>query len=290
MAELNSESYVLWSCATGGVPGADQTSGGALLRGFIYFYVPKFPEGYTTEYIAVLNDGTSAPLGDGAVAMKISIKGLGLVPGNEACVEVNTVDGTALSQLILVATPPQPEPEPEPEPLIPAVEMTRWHLVFRGDPVEGQLSPNFRLDGGSMINLLGQKPHLDFPTPSIVYGSDKTVKLFPTDYNRILRVSSHVFVASVDENPDPWVAYGLSRVGHTKVFAQEAYPVRYHPGYQHTQIQSNLELFVPAGEGHDAVDKGVMPIITNLSSKALELRGIDAFITISVLNSTKKQQ
>lgn len=97
---------IMWSSAIGQVPGARQDATGAILHGYVYFAVPKIPNAISERwYVTLSGDPKEYPLGGGEVSDRITIKGLGLTAGNEASVEINTIDGVAaVSSIIRVTT------------------------------------------------------------------------------------------------------------------------------------------------------------------------------------------
>lgn len=97
---------IMWSSAVGQVAGAEQDASGGILHGYVYFAVPKIPNAISERwYVTLTGDPTEYPLGDGTVANKVTISGLGVTADKEASVKIDSVDGvSAVSSIIRVTT------------------------------------------------------------------------------------------------------------------------------------------------------------------------------------------
>lgn len=97
---------IMWSSAVGQVAGAKQDASGGILHGYVYFAVPKIPNAISERWYVTLSGGpTEYPLGDGTVANKVTISGLGVTADKEASVKIDSVDGvSAVSSIVRVTT------------------------------------------------------------------------------------------------------------------------------------------------------------------------------------------
>lgn len=264
------ETHVLWSGATGGVPGGEQKSSGALLRGHIYFWVPKYPEGVSVTFWAILDNGWRHELGTNSASSDILITSHGLNAEGHAAIEVNSLTGVGLSSIEMRAETPEEE-------LVKPFVFTQWDLGFPNKHV---------IPHGQSFNVLRDKPQMLMAVDGVAWGTSGGVLFTPKPYNRVVRFnvqcSMHFNTRSVGRwyfqlkgaKDDDFITQSSHTIARFNDSDSDALPV----------TQCEAQLVIPKDSTtHQAVTGGIALVYRNLTWQDMSLEN-NAKLTVTVHN------